>query len=59
MGKSLKSNPDFVFHNTIPPAIRFIHAQKRGMPLLSGLKFHVYIFIRTFSMYGVFFFLWV
>jgi hypothetical protein len=39
----------FYFPFTIPPAIRCIHAQKRGMPLLSGLKFHVYIFIRTFA----------
>ena len=39
----------FIFSFTIPPAIRCIHAQKRGMPLLSGLKFHVYIFIRTFA----------
>jgi hypothetical protein len=38
----------FYFSHTILPAIRYIHAQKRGITLLSGLKFHVYIFNPEF-----------
>jgi hypothetical protein len=40
----------FIFSFTIPPAIRCIHAQKRGMPLLSGLEIAFFVFKTVYNL---------